>query len=375
MDFQLYKMVNGKKLRRGFTTGSCAAAASKAAVMMLLENKIIESVEIDTPKGWRVSLPIKQVEKLDREVRCCVVKDGGDDPDVTHGIEIYAHARLIDSKHIIIKAGEGVGVVTRPGLQVKVGEPAINPVPREMILKEVREVLPEDKGVQITISVPSGQEIGKKTFNPRLGIIGGISILGTTGIVEPMSEEAWKESLALELSMLTAAGHRAVVLVPGNYGEHLAVETLHIDKSIIVRTSNFIGYMIEKCVEYGFERVLMVGHLGKLVKVAAGIFYTHSHTADARAEIVTAYAAAQGADIDTVQALLQSNTTEQAVEILEQAGITGVYDMIANRVSIRCKQKSRDALEVGTIIFTLEKGILSMNKEAKKILRELNGIE
>jgi cobalt-precorrin-5B (C1)-methyltransferase len=244
-----------------------------------------------------------------------------------------------------------------------------------MILKEVEEVLPSNKGVEITISVPDGREIAKKTFNPRLGIEGGISILGTSGIVEPMSEEAWKESLALELSVLAAAGQKTVVLVPGNYGEKLAAETLHIHRNNIVRTSNFIGFMLDKCVEYGFQKVLLVGHLGKLIKVAAGIFYTHSHTADARAEIMTAYAAAQGADIRSIQALLNSNTTEEAVEILERANINGVYGMITNRISNRCSQRSRELLKVGTVIFTLEKGILAVDDEAKRILQELNTIE
>ncbi|MBZ4645478.1 MAG: cobalamin biosynthesis protein CbiD [Clostridia bacterium] len=375
MEFQPYAIVNGKKMRRGFTTGSCAAAASKAATMMLIENRDIHSIEIDTPRGWRITLPIQQIERSSNAVKCCVVKDGGDDPDATHGIHIYASARLIDKEGIVIRAGEGIGTVTRPGLQVEVGQPAVNPVPRQMILKEVGEVLPKGKGVEITLSIPEGVEVAKKTFNPRLGISGGISILGTSGIVEPMSEEAWRESLALELSMLAAAGHKNVVLVPGNYGEQLAIKSLHIHKDIIVRTSNFIGYMLEKCVEYGFEKVLLIGHLGKLVKVAAGIFYTHSHMADARAEIMTAYAAAQGADWDTVKELLNSNTTEEAVQLLEQAGITGIYGMIARRVGERCRQKSGCKLQVGTVIFTLEKGILAMDDTAKSILQELKQCE
>ena len=369
MEFQPYAMVSGKKMRRGYTTGSCAAAAVKAAILALTGKNELNIVEIDTPRGWRISIPFEVLlPSIDGSAKCGVIKDGGDDPDATHGLQVCAEVELNDSGHINISTKEGIGIVTKPGLQVEVGQPAINPVPRSMIIKEASEVLPQGKGADILLSVPGGDIIAQKTFNPRLGIIGGISILGTTGIVEPMSEEAWKESLGLELSMLAAQGEKTVVLVPGNYGERFVAENFSIRDALIVRTSNFIGFMLDKCVEYKFENVLLVGHLGKIIKVAAGIFHTHSHVADARAEIVAAYAASLGASTDTVNALLSSNTTEEAVQIIDQENLQDVYPMIAERVAKRCMERSRDLLRIGAVVFSLEKGLLAMDQHAKSIL-------
>ena len=205
---QDYVIVNGRKFRKGYTTGSCAAAASKAAVTMLASGKAIENISIDTPAGVRLDLPVTDVEFSKESVSCSVIKDGGDDPDMTSGLKIFAVAKFIPGHAIRITAGEGIGMVTYPGLKVEVGKPAINPVPMKMILKEVQEVLEPGKGVEINLSVPGGEEVAKNTYNPKLGIIGGISILGTSGIVTPMSEEAWKDSIALELGVLAASGFK-----------------------------------------------------------------------------------------------------------------------------------------------------------------------
>lgn len=227
-----YVVKNGKKMRYGYTTGSCAAGAAKAGVKMLFAQREIREIEIDTPKGWELTLDIHDIDINNEFVCCSIVKDSGDDPDITKGIKIYARAERTKSKDIEITGGIGIGKVTKKGLAVPIGEYAINPVPMEMIREEVSRVLPKDRGVKVTIYCPEGVEIGKKTFNPKLGIVGGISIIGTTGIVEPMSEEAFKESLAIELSVLKEEKIKRVIFSPGNYGRDF-VKALGDRKSVV----------------------------------------------------------------------------------------------------------------------------------------------
>lgn len=357
---EVYTIKEGKKLRYGYTTGSCAAAASKAATYMLFTGEKIDTVEIDTPKGWHLILDVLDVTSGEGWVKCGIRKDGGDDPDATHGLIIYSKVELKEGEGIDVYGGEGVGVVTKPGLPVNPGKPAINPVPMSMILNEVKKVLPEGKGVKITISVPGGEKVALKTFNPRLGIVGGISILGTSGIVEPMSEEALKSSLELELSILSAEGHKKVVFAPGNYGKDYAMKE-GLEERLIISYGNFLGFMLEKAVEYGFTHVVLAGHIGKLVKVAAGIFNTHSHVADARAEIMAAYVAHFGADKKTVDKVLDSNTTEEALDIIEKAGVNikDFSQFIADRVYMKCKQYVYDKLNIEVHLISLKRGIIA----------------
>jgi len=363
--------VNGKKLRKGYTTGSCAAAAAKAAAQMLLSGTEVKRVSIDTPAGVRLTLPVSDAELTGDAARCSVVKDGGDDPDVTNGLKIFAQVRLVDKPGIRVRAGEGIGTVTLPGLKVKPGNPAINPVPMAMILKEAGEVLPEGKGFDILLSVPGGEEAAKRTFNPRLGIKGGISILGTTGIVTPMSEEAWKESLALELSILAARERDTAVLVFGNIGEGFALSTLGIPQEYVVKISNFAGYMLDKAAEYGFKNVLMAGHIGKLVKVAAGIFNTHSRVADARMEILSSYAALEGAPAEVVSAIYGCTTADAAAAIIEEKGLSGVFNRIAENVSKRCMEYTFNRLTAGTVLFASDSRILACDSAAGIILERI----
>jgi cobalt-precorrin-5B (C1)-methyltransferase len=363
-----YVTVNGRKLKKGYTTGSCAAAASKAAAQMLLSGTVIKSTCIDTPAGVRLTLPVSDAEFTGDAARCSVVKDGGDDPDVTTGLKIFAEVSLVNNPGITVRAGEGIGTVTLPGLRVKPGNPAINPVPMAMILKEAGEFLPEGKGFDILLSVPGGEETAKRTYNPRLGIKGGISILGTSGIVQPMSEEAWKESLALELSILAARGRDTAVLVFGNIGEDFAVNTLKIPPEYIVKISNFAGYMLDKAVDYGFRNVLMAGHIGKLAKVAAGIFHTHSRVADARMEILSSYAALEGAPTEVVSAVYGCIATEAAAAIIEENGLNGVFKRIAENVSKRCKEYTFNRLAAGTVLFASDNRILATDSKAGLIL-------
>lgn len=366
-----FTTINGKQYRKGYTTGSSAAAAAKAAVTMLFTGRLIETVNIDTPSGIRLNLAVNDAAISSEAAKCSIIKDGGDDPDITTGLRIFAEARRIEKIGVSIKTAEGIGTVTLPGLKVLPGQPAINPVPMKMILKEIQEVLPSGNGVEVLFSVPGGEEIAKKTYNPKLGIMGGISLLGTTGIVEPMSEEAWKDSLALELNMAAAKGHKQIVFTFGNYGEDFAIEKLGIERGRIVTISNFVGFMLEKAEEYNFEKIVLIGHMGKLVKVAAGIFHTHSRVADARMEIMAAYAALEGATRDAVSQMFECRTTEAAAKVINANGLQKVYNRIVANVSKRCSEYTFNKIKVGSVLFNTDSFLLAMDETAKEILKEL----
>lgn len=368
-----YVVVNGKRFRKGYTTGACAAGAAKASVMILISGKTVESVEIDTPAGVRLVLPVTDTSISPERAKCSIVKDGGDDPDVTSKLRIFAEAAWKGGTGIDIQAGEGIGIVTLPGLKVEPGKPAINPVPMRMILKEVEEVLPENKGVSIKLSVPGGAEAALKTFNPRLGITGGISIIGTTGIVTPMSEDAWKETLALELKVMAAKGVKDAVFVFGNYGKSFAARKLGLDENRIITVSNFVGYMLDRAVELGMEKILMVGHIGKLVKVAGGIFHTHNRVADARMEILAAYAALEGASNQAVSRLYRCKTTEAAVGVINEYGLTGIFTRIVENVSERCMEYCYRNLKVGSVLFYKENSLLAVDKNGIELIKEAWG--
>jgi len=263
-------------LRSGYTTGSCATAAAKAAAIGLFKGNIPDEVEIDTPSGIKLRLKIFDKQLSDNAAGCAVQKDAGDDPDVTNGCKVHARVERTFSKTIEIDGGEGVGRVTKPGLQVPVGHAAINPVPRRMIESAVREVVGKDTGVKVIISVPNGSTLAEKTFNPKLGIIGGISIIGTTGIVRPMSEDAFKTSLLCGLDIARGIGYETVVLVPGSLGERSMLNLVKIPKDQIIQISNFVGFMLDAARKRHFKKIILAGHPGKLVKLLRGDFHTHS---------------------------------------------------------------------------------------------------
>lgn len=375
-----YVYIDGKKYRRGYTTGSCATAASKAATYMLLTKKKIKTINIDTPKGIPLTLEVQNISLNNDYVECSIKKDGGDDIDATHTMDIYAKAEIIDRENgedIIVCGGYGIGVVTKKGLSVEVGKSAINPTPMKMVNYEIRKVIGEDisatlgegKSLKITISAPKGEEIAKKTFNPRLGIIGGISIIGTTGIVEPMSDEGWKKSLSIELKMKKEQGLDKIILVPGNHGEQFIREKLNLDMKYVVRTSNFIGYMLKEAQRMGYKKILMAGHIGKFIKLSAGIFNTHSKVADARSEILISNLALMKAPYDLLEKINECLTAEEAVEVINENNYTEFYDKVSNKCRDKVKQYlGDDDTEVEVIMFSMDKTLLGKSDNTDSLV-------
>lgn len=353
---------NGKKLRKGYTTGSCATAAATAATAFLFDEEAFEEIQIELPNKENLLIPIAGLEATEDGCQAFVVKDGGDDVDATDGMMIGVKVVKTSGHQIIIDGGSGIGRVTEVGLQIPVGEAAINPVPRKMIEESVRKIIGPKQGAEITVFAPEGEAIANQTMNRRLGILGGISILGTTGIVTPMSEEGWKQSISLELEMKKSQGHRSVILCPGNYGEDFVLNTLKLSSDRIVSMSNFVGYVLKEVQRLEFEKVLMVGHLGKLIKVSAGIFSTHSKDADARTEILIANLALLGMSVAQLKEIQKCLTTEAAGEIIVDAGYEAVYQVIADKV----KQRSEDLLKyrkheprIEVVLFSSQRGFLA----------------
>ena len=367
-----YIVKDGKKLRLGYTTGSCAAAAAKAAAVMLLTGRRLETVALLTPKGIRLELEVREVETGPGYVSCAIAKDAGDDPDVTDGALIFARVSRREEPGIVIDGGPGVGRVTKPGLDQPVGAAAINSVPRRMIrenLEEVCALADWSGGLEAVISVPEGERLAKKTFNPRLGIAGGISILGTTGIVEPMSDGALVGTIRAELSQRRAAGDRYVLLTPGNYGSEFIRDGLGLDPALAVQTSNFIGDALDLCRELGFSGALLVGHVGKLVKLAGGMLNTHSRWGDCRMEILAAHAGAAGAPPERLGALLECAACDDALRILREAGVyRETLERVTRRAAFHLSARAGEDLEVGTVLFSKVYGILGRTENAEALL-------
>ena len=345
-------------LRKGYTTGTCAQGAAKASAMMLITGKPIEGVEVETPSGVSLFLPIIDPEIGNDYAKCGVIKDSGDDPDITQGIKIYATVRFSTSLGVTIRGGEGVGIVTKPGLAVPVGEYAINPTPREMILREVSCLLPDDQGLEVIITVPNGEALAERTFNPRLGIIGGISILGTTGIVEPRSIEAYKTSLSLQLDVLKAEGRGKATFVLGYVGERFSKKVLGLADDSIVKIGDHVGFMLEQCVEKGIEEVLLIGHIGKLVKVANGQFNTHNRFGDRRIETIAHHALRCGAGREIIEAILRETTAEATIPILRENGLMKVFDDILREVVLRARNLVGGKLRIHCFLLSLEGEVL-----------------
>ena len=369
---ELYIPVGRQKLRCCYTTGTCAAAAAAGAAARLLTGETLPAVRIITPAGVAVEAELLQHAAGEGWAACAVRKDGGDDPDVTDGALIFARVERTDTPGIIIDGGEGVGRVTLPGLDQPVGAAAINSTPRRMIAEQLETAAARagyTGGLRAVISVPEGEALAKRTFNPRLGIVGGISILGTSGIVKPMSEAALLDSLYLEMDQRRAAGTEDLLLTPGNYGESFAREVLGLNLDRWCMCSNYLGAAIDHAAGAGFRSVLVVGHLGKLIKAAAGCMNTHSKTADARRETLTAHAALAGADGALLRALFDSPTTDAGVELLKQAGLLGpVMASIGEALDGQLKRRAGEGLTIEALFFSNQYGILGKTPGAERLL-------
>ncbi len=420
LEEQQYTYVNQKKLRWGYTTGTCGAAAALAAASLLFEEEELANVRIETPKGIFVPIEITQSWQENGVACCGVVKDSGDDPDATNGatvlVSITQNLDLAfqnesakkwsgegeqegqakgegsldgkwysyepeeeDGDHsefaLHLKGGKGIGIVTREGLSCPVGMWAINPVPRDMIFGQVASVCKRRKvsgPVYITIEIPEGEALAEKTMNPQLGIIGGLSILGTSGVVEPMSEHALLETIRLEISQKASEGIRNLLAVPGNYGADFVSRYMGLSLEHGIKCSNFIGNTIDMAVEAGMEGLLFVGHAGKLLKLAAGVMNTHSSVADGRMECLAAYGAAQGASQEMAQAILSCVTVEEGLKILEDAGLLdSVMEMVMERISAHLKCRAGSGLLIEAVLFTNERGILGTTPGAIALLGKL----
>ena len=369
-----YIVKDGKKLRLGYTTGSCAAAAAKAAAYMLLTGRPKDTIDLLTPKGIRLHLTVEEIKITSSEVSCAIRKDSGDDPDATRGTLVFACVRKTDAPGVLIDGGAGVGRVTKRGLDQPVGAAAINSVPRRMIEENVREVCAlcgYDGGISVVISVPEGETLAKKTFNPRLGIVGGISILGTTGIVEPMSEQALVDTIRVELRQRRELGAEYVLLTPGNYGADFIRDSIGIDPRTAVLTSNFIGDALELSRELGFHGALLIGHIGKLVKLAGGMWNTHSKFGDCRMELLAAHAASLGLRPEKVSELLACVMCDDAIRILKEEQLyDAVLARLAGRIEFHLRHKCGE-MEVGAMVFSKEYGRLCQTSCAQALLQKI----
>ncbi|WP_262430920.1 cobalt-precorrin-5B (C(1))-methyltransferase CbiD [Paratissierella segnis] len=354
-ELDLYIIKEGKSLRCGYTTGSCAAGAAKAAAVMLETGKIIDYIEIDTPANIRLKLEVHNPIIKNDCASCAVIKDAGDDPDNTDGIEIYAEVKKRDDGKIVIDGGKGIGRITRKGLFGEIGDAAINPVPREMIEKEVNEV--NSNGYDILIYAPQGESIGKKTFNSNIGIEGGISIIGTKGIVYPMSEDALLKTIYMEVDMLEQKyGLDHIVLVPGNYGEKMS-EELGINEPR-VKISNYIGDSLLYCYNRGFKSITLIGHIGKFAKLSIGVFNTHSRVCDGRMEAFIYYLALMSAPISLLEKVNGAITAEEGLNICIEEGYGQVLKHMERGAEERIRRYLKDeSVNVKVIIYSMERGV------------------
>ncbi|MBR6404058.1 MAG: cobalamin biosynthesis protein CbiD [Eubacterium sp.] len=368
-------------MRYGFTTGSCSAAAAKAATYMLLSGNVKDNITITTPKGIDFHARILDIQRSENEVICGVMKDGGDDPDVTTGAIVYATVRSIKNQsdssdnQIIIDGGEGVGRVTKPGLDQPVGNAAINTVPRQMIENEVREVmnlLDYIGSLSVIISIPGGEEIAEKTFNPRLGIEGGLSVLGTSGIVEPMSSQALLDTIKVELNQKKALGCVSVVIAPGNYGLDFMKETYGYDLDEAVKCSNFIGQTLDMIAELGFKEALLCGHIGKLIKVSGGIMNTHSKEADCRTELMVAAGIKAGLPADILNGILDCVSTDAAYELILTTGKEKEFMAeVMRKADYYLKKRAADRFNIECIIFSNVFGLMGKTSGAEALLDKM----
>ena len=379
--FEHYVRSGQKLLRCGYTTGTCAALGAAGAARLLLTGHAPETVALRTPKGIVVEVAPLFCRRTDTGAECAIEKDGGDDVDVTTGLPVIATVELLPGcTDIRIDGGRGVGRVTKPGLDQPVGAAAINHVPRQMIAEALRreaEAACYTGGFAVTISIQNGEEVARRTFNPHIGVEGGLSVLGTSGIVEPMSQQAILDTIQLEMNQAALRakntdGPRRLVLAPGNYGlDYLASALPQFERFPVVKTSNFIGDTLDMAAAANFEEALLVGHIGKLVKLAAGVMNTHSHTADGRAEVFCAHAALCGAAHEVCATLMDAATTDACLDILDGANLrTPVLESILAAIQLHLDRRAGGGFRVGAVLFSNQHGPLGETKTAKELMAE-----
>lgn len=354
----LHRLVNGRLLRRGYTTGTCAAAAAGAAAWMLLYQSLCRKWRLTTPKGIELTLDIGDAFFSRHTASCAVRKDAGDDPDVTNGILVYAQVCKTGKTGICIDGGKGVGRVTKPGLDQQVGEAAINSGPRGMIKRECQSVCANwgyTGGLLVTISIPEGEDLAARTFNPRVGIIGGISVLGTSGIVEPMSEKAYADTIRVELNQIRSADKnhkKAVIFTIGNFGETFVRDTLGLSLDAQVKCSNFIGEALASASELNFKRILLAGHIGKLVKLGIGMLNTHSSHGDGRIETLICCALEAGASLDLLQDIKACVSTDAALDVLRRGSVfQQTMYILGKRIDTTLRRRVPPEIEIAFVCF------------------------
>jgi cobalt-precorrin-5B (C1)-methyltransferase len=367
-----YIQVGQQRLRCGYTTGSCAAAAARGAAELLLTGTAPAVIELNTPAGIPIQADIEDAHMEGASAVCAVRKDAGDDPDVTDGLLIYATVTKIPDLPCLVDGGEGVGRVTRPGLDQPMGYAAINSTPRRMILEQLETVCQANGiagGLEAVISIPQGRLLAEKTFNPRLGIEGGLSILGTSGIVRPMSETALIATIHAEMDMRRAEGVKDLLVSPGNYGAAFCRDCLGLALEESVQCSNYVGETLDYAALLGFRSMLLVGHIGKLVKCAAGVMNTHSRVADGRMETLAAHAAMSGADCALVTKVMEATTTDAALALLQEQNLLGAtMESVLLRLKRHLQQRAGQNMQVEAILFSNQLGLLGMTVGAEELL-------
>lgn len=355
-----YKKILGKVsgLQRGFTSGTCAQAASKAAAIMLITRSFINEVSIELKDGRSITLPVVSQKIGKNSSSCSVIKDSGDDNDITNGKAFCSEVCWSDKPGVVITGGKGVGIVTSEGLPVKVGKPAINPNPMRMIKKSLVPLLQDNQGLKVIISVPEGMALAKKTWNPRIGIVNGISIIGTSGIVEPKSSKAYRASISIQLNVLKNKGVKTIYLTPGYVGEGYLKSIGIIDESI-VKIGDYWGYALDCLSAKDFDQIFLVGHIGKMSKIASGIFNTHCKYGDARLETIAAFAGAAGADKEAISNLLIMKMAEESVEFLLEKNLMNTFKLLNRRLIDRVNLRLKEAVNIKSIILDLKRNVIS----------------
>ncbi|MGB9002692.1 MAG: cobalt-precorrin-5B (C(1))-methyltransferase [Nitrosotalea sp.] len=346
------------KMRTGYTTGTSATAGAKAGILAILNQEKIGFIDVTLPKKSKIQIKIEKCEFDKHSAHCYVIKDGGDDPDVTHGAEIHADISITDNAgKIEIDGSEGVGRVTKPGLGLEIGSAAINPTPKKMITENIIEVahdLLKKNGIKVIVSVPKGKELAPKTDNPRLGILGGISILGTSGIVVPYSTASFAASIRQSIDVTIAMGNDTVVLTTGGRSEDFARSIITLPDHCFVQMGDFSGYTVQQCAKKGIRKAYVAGFIGKLTKMGMGVKQTHVKGSKVDMEFLAELAQKCNASSDTIQEIKKANTARHVFEIVSTKNLNGYFDLVCSEVYNQLRKHSEEKFEIDVIMFDFD---------------------